>query len=201
MFVFYDNIPLQIYSLKYITISDRTDNVKTYKRPKDKEKNLQCSLPIYWSAIPCVPPCFSMSDLLWEQFVKENREEMPEYLASCSARVMYKESEFLRKHPDIPPKFEDESSSYPPGTICIRGHSDSNTREWVTKIYYTNKEKKVQTKIKGHKRNKRNQKNIMLESLNETVYDIEDERDVEFETGGRNGGRITLSEFRQKCKY
>lgn len=204
---FCDNIFLQVYSSKYIIILDRTNNAKTYKSSQDKEKKMQNLLRIYWSTIYS-PPCFSISDLLWEKFVKENREEMPEYLASCSARVTYKQSDFLRKHPDISPRFE--SSPYRPGSICIRGHLDKKTEKWTTNVIHYEKEETKVRQTKTRKRGKRKQKKrtVTLESMNilsetETnVYNVnvKDEIDIEFETGGRDGKRVSLAEFRQKRK-
>lgn len=186
--------------MRYITILDRPNNAKTYKGPG--EKKTQNLLGIYWNATYS-PPCFSMSDLLWEEFVKKNREEMPEYLASCSARVIYKQSDFLRKHPDVPPKFE--SPPHLPGSICIRGYSNRETKKWVTNVTYYPKEETKVRQTKTSKRNKRKQKKrtVTLKSVNTlnettTVYDVDDEIDVEFETGGRDGKRISFSEFCQK---
>ncbi|XP_050462843.1 uncharacterized protein LOC126857449 [Cataglyphis hispanica] len=191
-----------------VILVNRTNNVKTYC-PKDSvKKKSQSSLKIYWSAI-YPPGYFSMSDLLWEEFVKKNREEISQYLApSSSARVPVKkyDSEFLRKFPDISPKFE--GLPVLPGMTCIRGYSDRISQKWVT---YIDKPSKSENKkdnarqTKARKRSKRKQREraIMLQSArNETnsVFDTEDEIDVEFETGGRDGNRMSFSEFRQKRK-
>lgn len=197
---------MRIYSLEYIAILDRTNSVKTYCPKGSVKKNSQSSLGIYWNAI-YPPGCFSMSDLLWEEFVKKNREEISQYLAPSSARVPVKEydSEFLRKFPDISPKFE--SLPIPPGMICIRGCSDRVSQKWVTYVDDPSKsenKKDNARQTKAQKRSKRKQKErtIMLQSArNETnVFDTEDEIDVEFETGGRDGNRMSFSEFRQKRK-
>lgn len=195
---------MRIYSLKYIAILDRTNNVKTYRPKGSVKKNSQSSLKIYWNAIH-PPECFTLGDLLWEEFVKKNREEISQYLAPSSARAPVKESEFLRKFPDIPPKFERPPD--PPGMICIRGYSDRISQKWVTYVDYPSKfenKKDNARQTKARKRSKRKEKErmIMLQSaMNKTdVFDAEDEIDVEFETGGRDGNRMSLSEFRQKRK-
>ncbi|XP_070169304.1 uncharacterized protein [Polyergus mexicanus] len=190
-----------------IILVNRTSNVKTYC-PKDyAEKNSPSSLGIYWNNI-YPSGCFSLSDLLWEEFVKKNRKEISQYLAPSSVRVPIKEydTEFLRKFPDIPPKFE--SLPVPPGMICIRGHSDRVSQKWVTYVddpsKSGNKKANVrQTKARTRGKRKQKVRTIMLRSpRNETnVFDIEDEIDAEFESGGQDGKRMSLSEFRQKRKH
>ncbi|XP_072742657.1 uncharacterized protein [Anoplolepis gracilipes] len=119
-------------------ILNRTNNVKTYTDSTEKhagfnaKKNSPNSLGIFWNAT-YPPECLSLSDLLWEEFVKKNREEMPQsIIASVSTQLSARKynSEFLRKYPDIPPKFLDDSD--PAGTICIQMHSDKDSRKWVT---------------------------------------------------------------------
>ncbi|EFN73966.1 hypothetical protein EAG_05210 [Camponotus floridanus] len=182
--------------------ANRLNNAKTYKSPKEKQS--QNLLGIYWNATYS-PPCFSMSDLLWQEFVNKNHKEMPEYLASCSAQVIYKQSDFLHKHPDIPPKFE--SPPHLPGSVCIRGYSTRETKKWITNVTYYPKEETKVRQTKTRKRNKKKQKKrtVTLKSMNTlnettTVYDVDDEMDVEFETGGRDGKRMSFSEFCQKRK-
>ncbi|XP_029172564.1 uncharacterized protein LOC114941677 [Nylanderia fulva] len=148
------------------------------------------------------------SDLLWEKFVEENRAEVSQYLAPSSAREPAKqyESEFLKKYPDIPPKFEDIRV---PGMKCTRKHFDRILDKWVTESSESenNEDDVRQPRTKKNKKNvrqsrrKKNKKGIKTGNTDKDIYNpLNEKTDIEFETGGQNGKQMTLAEFRQKRK-
>ncbi|KMQ93136.1 transcription factor cp2 [Lasius niger] len=139
------------------------------------------------------------SDLLWDKFVEENREEFP-HLAPSSAQKPVKkyESEFLRKFPDIPPKFEDVP--IPPGMICIHGYSDRNSQKWRTYVESNEKDDVRQTKADKKGKRKRKERTLPVWDKTDVYHPFNETVDVEFETGGIDGKRISFSEFRQNQK-
>ncbi|XP_071640359.1 uncharacterized protein [Temnothorax longispinosus] len=106
--------------------------------------------------------------------------------------------DFYRKHPNLLSNLprKTESISIPPGMICVRGYWDKTLRKWIRRYEESssqNKNGKCKTKI-----NKRNTKKV---TRKQNVYDTtKDETDHEFETGGRDGKRMTFREFCRKQK-
>lgn len=202
---------MQIYSLRYITILDYKNSAKVYKGaketslsslPSSSSSSNSPSLNIFWNTILPLN-CSFTSDLLWKKFVEENREEMPQHIVASAAMWSptreYK-SEFLSKYPDIPTKFESSSDS--PNAICSQGYSTRDSQKWV-RIEYPRKSQNKKVKLRqtksDRKRGKRKERTKTREpSRRRTVYDLEDETDIEFERGGQDGKRLSLSEFRQK---
>ncbi|XP_011053763.1 PREDICTED: uncharacterized protein LOC105145700 [Acromyrmex echinatior] len=103
-----------------------------------------------------------------------------------------------------------ENTSTPP-RICISQYRNKNDKKWKT--YRGNsKEEFKNDKMKTSKRNMRNQKRKVKEASKRMkikrafqstskqkydIYDINDETDIEFETGGRDGKRMSFREFCQ----
>lgn len=197
---------MQIYSLRHIAILDRTSKVKTYppyRRVRFRKNSSQYQLEKYFNFL--YPPEYyttirtMKSDLLWDKFVEENREEFP-HLAPSSAQKPVKkyESEFLRKFPDIPPKFEDVP--IPPGMICIHGYSDRNSQKWRTYVESNEKDDVRQTKADKKGKRKRKERTLPVWDKTDVYHPFNETVDVEFETGGIDGKRISFSEFRQNQK-
>ncbi|KYN12973.1 PREDICTED: uncharacterized protein LOC108766950 [Trachymyrmex cornetzi] len=104
-----------------------------------------------------------------------------------------------------------ESTSIPPGK-CISQYRNKNNKKWKTYRSNSSEEelKNDKRKMKINKRNMRNQKRKVREASKRmktkrafqstskqkyNIYDIYDETDIEFETGGRDGKRMSFREF------
>ncbi|XP_018053086.1 PREDICTED: uncharacterized protein LOC108690352 [Atta colombica] len=106
-----------------------------------------------------------------------------------------------------------ESTSIPPG-ICVSQYRNKNDKKWKTYRGNSSEEefKNDKRKMKISKRNMKNQKRNVREAFKRMkikkafqstskqrhdIYDMNDETDIEFETGGRDGKRISFREFCQ----
>jgi len=106
-----------------------------------------------------------------------------------------------------------ESTSIPPG-ICVSQYRNKNNKKWKTYRGNSSEEelKNDKRKMKISKRNMKNQKRNVREASKRMktkkafqstskqrhdIYDMNDETDIEFETGGRDGKRMSFREFCQ----
>ncbi|XP_018312951.1 uncharacterized protein [Mycetomoellerius zeteki] len=145
-------------------------------------------------------------------YSRNSRKTSPHFTLSFELSPIKLMSWLQPRHPNAFRKTENTST--PPG-ICVSQYRNKNDKKRKTYRSSSSEEelKNDKRKMKTSKRNMRNQKRKIREASQEMktkrafqstskqkydIYDIYDEKDTEFETGGRDGKRMSFREFCQK---
>jgi len=129
------------------------------------------------------------------------------HLASPFARSSIKYIEFMQKLPNVSRKTE--NIPIPPGMTCVYGYWNKALQKWITYRDSSSQEEletqdaNSKRRLAKERRKRKKKKMIMSRSAwkqKYDVYDRYDETDTEFETGGRDGKRMSFREFHHKQK-
>jgi len=110
---------------------------------------------------------------------------------------------FMQKLPNVSRK--SENIPIPTGMTCVHGYWNKALQKWITYRDSSSQEEletqDAKSKRKLAKKTRKRKKKIMSRSTwkqKYDVYDRYDETDTEFETGGRDGKRMSFREFHHK---
>jgi len=171
--------------------------MKTYSVARKRKKSPEGKLGDFM--FPVQVPTL-ISDQLWNQFIEKDYGRTSHSLASLPARGSDRPTTSASKVPNE----KLETDPILPGMKRIRDCGIKNSRKWESFKTRRNLKRRMQFGEDGPGIRKSYKKKREEEILSSTrkqrtdVYDQSDETDIEFETGGRDNERMTLSEFR--CK-
>jgi len=185
---------------KKIAVLDFEGNAKTRVSLREPEKSLEQR-----------SENLSSPDLHFPTITNSLRRDepvktYPGKTASPFAESSIKFTEFMQKLPNVSRKTE--NISIPPGMTCVYGYWNKALRKWIT-YRDSSSQEELETQDANSKRRlaketrKRKKKKMMSRSAwkqKYDVYDRYDETDTEFETGGRDGKRMSFREFYHKQK-
>jgi hypothetical protein len=173
--------------------------MKTYSVVRKRKKSPEGKLGDFM--FPVKMPTL-ISDQLWNQFIEKDYRKASHYLAPLPARA----SDRMTTSTSKVPNEKLETDPIFPGMNCNRDCRIKNPRKWESFKTRRNLKRRMQFEedgpgIRKSNKKKREEETLILPSARKQgtdLYDQSDETDIEFETGGRDNERMTLSEFR--CK-